>query len=481
MNARTPFPSPFPDFDAGFDPSDAGPSTLRVPPHSSESEVSMLGALLLDNGCWDRVADLVTEADFYRPEHRTIFGVIARMVNANKVADVVTVFEQLQRAGKAEEAGGLVYLNEIAQFLPSAASVRRYAEIVRERAVLRRLVAASDEIATAAFNPGDRTVAELLDDAQQKMFSIGDQGAPRDDWQSSSDGTVQVFDAIQDRSDGNDDFTPTGLAELDEKLNGGLRPGNVVVIAARPSMGKTALALSIGEHVALNEGLPVGVLSMEMPKIEVQNRRVSMVSHVPFHKILRPERMSDFEWSQLTEAAEKLRHVPLFVSDQTALTINQVRGKARALKRQHGLRLLIVDYIGLMEGTDRKANRATQLGEVSRGLKALAKELGVAILLLAQLNREVEKRPNQRPILADLRECGDIEQDADVVLFVHRPFQAKPDLGPEWKHYAELIIGKNRSGTCGLIDAQFVGDCMRFCNWQGDRPTSLVRAKGGDL
>lgn len=467
---------------APFEPFDHHePAMLRVPPQSIEAETAVLGALLLDNRAWDRVGDVLSEADFYRHEHRTIFSAIAAIVNAAQLADVLTVFEHLQRTGKADDVGGLLYLNQLAQGVPSVANVRRFAEIVRERSVLRRLVGVSDEIATAAFNPGDRSVAELLDEAQQMVFAVGDQGAPRDDWQSSSDGAVQVLDGIQARHDGDDDFTPTGLTELDEKLNGGLRPGNVVVIAARPSMGKTALALSIAEHVATSQGKPVGVLSMEMPKIEVQNRRVAMTSHVPFHKILRPERMNDHDWQRMSAAVEALRHVPLYVSDQTALTINQVRAKARALKRRHGLGLLVVDYIGLMEGTDRKANRATQLGEVSRGLKALAKELGMAILLLAQLNREVEKRPNMRPILADLRECGDIEQDADVVLFVHRPFQAKPDLGPEWKYYAELIVGKNRSGTCGLVDAQFVGETMRFCDWQGYRPTSQVRTAGGGL
>ncbi len=467
---------------APFEPFDYPEAAqLRVPPASIESESSVLGGLLIDNRAWDRVSDLLVEDDFFRHEHRLVFTAIASMVNVNQPADVVTVFEHLQRLGKADEAGGLLYLNSLAQFVPSIANMRRFAEIVRERSILRRLAGAGDEIATSAFNPGDRSVAELLDEAQQKVMALGDQGAPRDDWQSSSDGAVQVLDAIQARHDGDDDFTPTGLADLDEKLNGGLRPGNVVVIAARPSMGKTALALSIAEHVATAQGLPVGVLSMEMPKVEVQNRRVSMASHVPFHKILRPERMNDFEWGQMSAAVEALRQVPLYVSDQTALTINQVRAKARALKRRHGLRLLVVDYIGLMEGTDRKANRATQLGEVSRGLKSLAKELGMAILLLAQLNREVEKRPNMRPILADLRECGDIEQDADVVLFVHRPFQVKPDLGPEWKYYAELIVGKNRSGTCGPIDAQFVGESMRFCDWQGDKPTSQVRTSGAGL
>lgn len=454
---------------------------LRVPPQSVESEGSVIGALLLDNSAWDRIADLLVESDFYRAENRLIFHAIASLVNANRGADVVTVFEHLQRHGKAADAGGLAYLNELAQYLPSPANIRRYAEIVREKSVLRQLVAASDEIATAAFNPGDKTAAEVLDGAQQAIFGLSDQGAPRDDWQSSDQGLVQVLDDIQARHDGDDDFTPTGLKDLDDKLNGGLRPGNVVVIAARPSMGKTALAMTIAEHVATEERQPVGVLSMEMPKAEVQNRRVSMRSGVPFHKILRPERMNDIEWSQMSAGVELLTKSPLYVSDQTALTINQVRSKARALKRRHGLRVLVVDYIGLMEGTDRKANRATQLGEVSRGLKALAKELDMAILLLAQLNREVEKRPNMRPILADLRECGDIEQDADVIVFVHRPFHVKPDLGDEWKYYAELIVGKNRSGTCGQIDAYFAGATMRFFDWSGDKPTSMVRTKGGDL
>lgn len=469
------------DFDAGYDPEASTMGALRVPPHSIEAEASVLGGLLLDNSAWDRVGDLLTEADFYRREHQTVFGAIAALVNALKPADVITVFEHLRDQGKADELGGLAYLNSLAQYVLSAANMRRYAEIVREKAVLRHLVAASDAIATSAFNPGDHTVAELVDQAQEAIFKLGEKGAPRDDWQSSRDGVVQVLDDIQARHDGEDDFTPTGLKDLDDKLNGGLRPGNVVVIAARPSMGKTALALSIGEHVATNEGLPVGVLSMEMPKPEVQNRRVSMRSGVPFHKILRPERMNDIEWGQMTAAVETLTQVPLYVSDQTALTINQVRSKARALKRRHGLRVLVIDYIGLMEGTDRKANRATQLGEVSRGLKALAKELDMAILLLAQLNREVEKRPNMRPILADLRECGDIEQDADVIVFVHRPFHVKPDMDAEWKHYAELIVGKNRSGTCGAIDARFEGATMRFFDWVGEKPSSQVRTKGGGL
>jgi replicative DNA helicase len=471
MNARADFTPP----------SEYDIAQLRVPPHSVEAESGVLGALLLDSAGLDRVGDLLQDSDFYRAEHQLIFAAIASLTNACKPADVVTVFEHLQRQGKATDAGGLEYLNQLAQYLPSAANLHRYAEIVRERSLLRRLVSASDEIATAAFNPGKRTVVELLDEVQQKVFAIGDQGAPRDDWQSSDAGVVMVLDSIQNRHDGQGaaDFIPTGLVGLDEKLNGGLRPGKVYVVAGRPSMGKTALAMSIAEHVATNEGKPVGVMSMEMTKDEVQERRVSMRSGIRYDKVLRPERMNDFDWAELSKTVEELRLVPLYVSDQSALTINQVRAKARALKRRHGLAVLVVDYIGLMESINHRASRAEKIGEISRGIKALAKELDIAILLLAQLNREVEKRPNQRPILADLRESGDIEQDADVVLFVHRPYQAKPDMDVEWKDFAELILAKHRGGACGLMDARFLGQTMRFCDWVGERPSSMARTKGG--
>lgn len=459
---------------------DDEPTQLRIPPHSAEAESSVLGGLLIDNGAWDRVGDLLKDSDFYRHENRLVFAAIAALINANRPADVITVFEHLQRLGKADEAGGLAALNALAQFLPSAANMRRYAEIVRERAVLRHVIAAADEMATAAFNPQDMSAAEVVDLAQQKIFVLGEKGEQREDWQDGDAGALQVLEGIQRRADGETNFLPTGLEALDEKLDGGMRPGEVIVIGARPSMGKTALALTIGENAA-NAGEPVGVLSMEMPTIQVQNRRVSMRSGVPLHKIKRPERMSDYDWSCMSGAVEKMRRVPVFVSDQPSLNINQVRSKARRLKRQYGLRVLVVDYIGLMEGTDRKATRATQLGEVSRGMKSLAKELGLTVLLLAQLNREVEKRTNMRPILADLRECGDIEQDADVIVFVHRPIHSKPDLGSEWKHYAELIVAKNRDGETGVLDAQYVGETVRFMDWQGDRPTSLTRTKGGDL
>lgn len=454
---------------------------LRIPPHSAESESSVLGALMLDNRAWDRVGDILMPADFYRYEHQLIFAAIGTLVNSCKPADVVTVFTELEKHNNGDAAGGLTYLDCLAQYVPSAANVRRYAETVRDRSLARSMVSVGDAIATMGFDQS-QPVADRIDRATSQLMGLMD-GAPRDDWQEADAGMVQFLDSVQRRLDGEEDFLPTGIKALDEKLNGGMREGEVIVIAGRPSMGKTALALSIGEHVALHSGMPVGVLSMEMPKEQLQNRRVSSVSGVPLHKIKRPERLSDMDFGFMSSAVEKIRRAPMFISDHTGLNINQVRGKARALKRRHGLRVLVVDYIGLMEGTDKKANRATQLGEVSRGIKALAKELRCTVLLLAQLNREVEKRQNQRPILADLRECGDIEQDADVILFVHRPAHVNPGLGPEWKHYAEGILGKQRDGITGLFDLQYVGECVRFCDWPLDtpRPTSMQRTKGTDL
>lgn len=444
---------------------------------SPEAEASLLGALLLDNRVWDRVGDMVAAADFFKNEHRLIFTALAGMLNACKPADVLTVHDQLRRSRTADMVG-MAELHALTQYMPSASSVRQYALIVRDFALRRKLMDASSAIHELACQRGIG-FDETLDQATALLTPLFDAGKT-DAWLDMDVGMVEFLDGIQRRSDGEEDFLSTGIKELDDRLDGGMRRGEVIVIAGRPGMGKTALAMSIADHVCgMSE--PVGVLSMEMPKAQLTTRVVSMRSSVPLHKLKRPERMNDYDWSEMTRAVELLRQLPLFIDDQTALNINQLRSKARALKRRRGLRVLVVDYIGLMEGTDRKANRATQLGEVSRGIKALAKELDCTILLLAQLNREVEKRPNMRPIMADLRECGDIEQDADIIAFVHRPAHVKPDLGPEWKHYAEIIIGKQRDGQTGVVDSQYTGDTVKFCNWMGDRPTSQVRTKGAEL
>jgi len=451
---------------------------LRVPPHSIEAESSVLGGLLLDGGgaSWDRVADILTAEDFYRFEHRQVFEAIAMLAAANRPADVVTVHARL--AGmRAADGIDLLYLNALAQFVPSAANIRRYAELVREKAMLRRLVAVSDQIATKAFNPGLQTVAEVVDEAEDLIFTIGDQRKD-DDWHSTSDSVVRFLDRIQNYNDDEkQDFIPTGIRDLDDKLDGGMREGEVMVIAARPGMGKTALALTILEHVALNEGHPVALMSMEMGEQQVTRRRVAAVSRIPLHKLKRPERMTDADWPAITEAIEKLRQVVFHVSEKGGLSLAQIRARARGLKRKQGLRVLAIDYLGLME-TDAKETRAAALGRISRGIKALAKELGITVLLLSQLNRGIEARINRRPMLSDLRESGDIEQDADVILFVHREIVANPDLPDEWKHYGELIIGKQRDGESGItLPIGYHGAQLRFYDWSGDKPSSLAKVQ----
>ena len=480
MNARVP--------EAAITFDDHEVAQLRVPPHSIEAESSVIGSLLLDNGAWDRVADLVSESDFYRHEHKLIYGAIASLVNASKPADVLTVHDHLQSIGKSTEAGGLAYLNASAQFVLSAGNIRRYAEIVRERSILRQLISAADQIANGAFNTGGKPVANLLDEAVQRVMGITPD-ASGDDWEGTDVGMVRLLDRINDQASGEaePDFIPTGLKALDDRLDGGMRGGELIVIGARPSMGKSALALSIGIHVALNEGLCVGMFSMEMPKAQVHNRAMSLVSHIHLSRIKRGERLKDYDWPAITSAVEKLRNINFHVSDRTGLNINQLRSRARALRRRHGrLGCLIVDYLGLMDGTDPKMPRVYQLEEVTKGLKSLAKELDVPILLLAQVNRKVEERPDQMPILADLRDSGSIEQDADIVLFVHRPIKAKPDLAGEWKYYAKAVIAKTRDGEPGFIDLMYVGENTRFLDWPDETPipTSQVRmgkSKGGDL
>ncbi|MGE0097268.1 MAG: replicative DNA helicase, partial [Hydrogenophaga sp.] len=418
------FSNPFPDFDADHgDVGDRQIAQLRVPPHSIEAESSVLGGLLLDNGAWDRVADLVNDSDFYRYEHRLTYSAIATLVNASKPADVVTVFEHLQNLGKAEEAGGLAYLNSLAQYVPSAANIRRYAEIVRERAILRKLVAASDEIATAAFNTQGKAVDKILDEAEQKIFNIGEEGSRmKEGFQGMDKLVVDLLDRVQEMADNPNDITgvPTGFVDLD-RMTSGLQAGDLVVLAARPSMGKTAFAINIAEHVALNEGLPVAVFSMEMGASQLAVRIVGSIGRIN-QSHLRNGKLTDDEWPRLTEAIEKLRNVSLHIDETPGLTTSVLRANARRLSRQCGkLGLIVVDYLQLMSGSGGDGdNRASELGEISRGLKMLAKELQCPVIALSQLNRSVETRTDKRPMMSDLRESGAIEQDADIFMFIYR-------------------------------------------------------------
>jgi replicative DNA helicase len=439
-------------------------SQLRIPPHSVEAESSVLGGLLLDNAAWDQVNDLLTESDFYRYEHRLVFAAISALVNLAKPADVITVFEQLRSLGKAEEIGGLGYLNSLAQYVPSAGNIRRYAEIVRERAILRKLVSASDEISTSAFNPKGRAVATILDDAEQKIFNIGEEGArTKQGFQAMDTLVVALLDRVQEMADNPNDVTgvPTGFYDLD-RLTAGFQAGDLIVLAARPSMGKTALAINIAEHVALNEGLPVAVFSMEMGAAQLAVRIVGSIGRID-QSHLRTGRLTDEEWPRLTEAIEKLRTISLHIDETAGLTSSELRANARRLSRQCGkLGLIVVDYLQLMSGSGGdNENRATELGEISRGLKTLAKELQCPVLALSQLNRSVETRPDKRPMMSDLRESGAIEQDADIIMFIYRDDYYTKDACKE-PGVAEVIIAKQRNGPTGMVKLAFLKPITKF-------------------
>ena len=439
---------------------------LRVPPHSMESESSVLGGLLLDNNAWERVGDLLGDGDFYRHEHKLIYEAIGKLINASKPADVITVYEHLQGMDKAEEIGGLLYLNQLAQYVPSATNIRRYAEIVRERSILRKLVTASDDIATNAFNPQGKTVDRILDEAEQKILAIGEEGARnKQGFQSLDTLVVDLLDRVQEMADNPMDVTgvPSGFVDLD-RMTSGLQAGDLVVLAARPSMGKTSFAVNIAEHVALNEGLPVAIFSMEMGAAQLAVRIVGSIGRVNQGN-LRTGKLSDEEWPRLTEAIERLRTVSLHIDETPGLTPSELRANARRLARQCGkLGLIVVDYLQLMSGSGSSSsdNRATELGEISRGLKMLAKELQCPVIALSQLNRSVEQRTDKRPMMSDLRESGAIEQDADIIMFIYRDDYYNKD--SKEPNVAEVIIGKQRNGPTGTVKLYFQKNQTRFEN-----------------
>ncbi len=454
----------FSSADDGF-PADRQVAQLRIPPHSIEAESSVLGGLLLDNGAWDRVADILTDGNFYRYEHRLIYAAIGELINASKPADVITVFEQLQNLGKADEVGGLSYLNALAQYVPSASNIRRYAEIVRERAILRKLVSASDEIATSAFNPQGKAVDKILDEAEQKIFHIGEEGSRnKEGFQGMDKLVVELLDRVQEMAENPNDITgvPTGFYDLD-RMTSGLQAGDLVILAARPSMGKTALAINIAEHVALHEGLPVAVFSMEMGASQLAVRVVGSIGRID-QSHLRTGKLTDEEWSRLSETIEKLRDVSLHIDESAGLTVSELRANARRLARQCGkLGLIVVDYLQLMSVSTsmNDENRATAVGEISRGLKMLAKELQCPVIALSQLSRGVESRTDKRPMMSDLRESGAIEQDADIIMFIYRDEYYTKEACKE-PGVAEVIISKQRNGPTGTVKLAFIKPLTKF-------------------
>ena len=448
-------------------PVDSQVAALKLPPHSIEAEQSLIGGLLIDNAAWDRIGDVVRETDFYRDDHRRIFRHIGKLIQMGRPADVVTVYESIEASNEVDQTGGLAYLGEIANATPSAANIRRYAEIVRERAILRQLVTVGDEIAGNALNPAGRDVKALLDDAEQRIFQIAEAG------NRANNGFVPIqplLGEVVERMEGllardsQSDITgvATGFVDLD-RLTAGLQPGDMLVVAGRPSMGKTAFALNIAEHVGVELRLPVAIFSLEMSGPQLATRFLSSVGRIDQTK-LRNGRLTDDEWDRMTVALGKLHEAPIHIDETGAINSTDLRARARRLHRQFGkLGLIIIDYLQLMSSNSNNENRATEISEISRSIKALAKELQVPIIALSQLSRKVEERNDTRPLMSDLRESGAIEQDADIIMMMYREEYYKPDT--QDKGTAEVIITKHRNGPTDTVRLTFLGEYTKFENF----------------
>lgn len=439
---------------------------LNVPPNSVPAEQALLGGLMLDKSAWDRVADRVGEDDFYRPDHRFIFAAIRTLSERNEPCDAVTLSEYLDGRGELTKAGGLGYLGSLVQDTPSAANVADYARIVHDRGLLRALIQAGNEIAGSAYHTEGRSVSELVDAAERKVFEIAEKG------QRSGTGFVQLrqvlgktIDQIDERYQNQEAVTglSTGFSAFDE-LTAGLQKGDLIIIAGRPSMGKTSLALNIAENAALNQSKhqPTAVFSMEMSTEQLALRMISSLGRVN-QSSLRNGRLHDEDWPRINGAIQMMQDAPLFIDDTPALTPTEIRARARRLKREHGLSLIIVDYLQLMQVAGSKENRATEISEISRSLKALARELEVPIIALSQLNRSVEQRAEKKPIMSDLRESGAIEQDADLIVFIYR--EEVYDKNTPRKGIADIHISKQRNGPVGEFQLTFLGQYTKFENY----------------
>jgi len=436
---------------------------IKMQPHSIEAEQSVLGGLLLSADAWDAAAESVSATDFYRPSHRLIFRQIAQLAEASEPVDVITVADKLQARGELDAAGGLPYLAELAQNTPSASNIRAYAQVVRERASLRKLIEAAQEIAESGFNPEGRKSAELIDQAERRIMQIAEEGNRAGGPQDINPILKSALGRIEELFQSGGDITglSTGFIELD-RMTSGLQDSDLVIVAGRPSMGKTSFAMNLVEHAVLTQKKPILVFSMEMPADSLIIRMLSSVGRIDQTR-LRNGKLEQEDWSKLTAAVSRLKDVPLFIDDTPALTPTEVRSRARRVARENGgLGMIMVDYLQLMQVAGSSEGRTAEISEISRSLKAIAKEFKVPMVALSQLNRALEQRPNKRPVNSDLRESGAIEQDADLIMFIYRDEVYHED--SEEKGIAEIIIGKQRNGPIGICRLAFIGQYTRFEN-----------------
>ena len=441
------------------------PLEIQLPPHSVEAEQSLIGALILDCRAWDRIADAVTATDFYRDDHRRIFIHIALFSNAGKPFDIVTLFESILRSNEGDQTGGLAYLGEIANNTPSAANIRHYAEIIHEKATLRRLIVAFSSGESACYGPGRKSASDIVEQVEQQLAAEIDQHV--DEPASLGDVMTDTLTYIDQRGD--TAGLKIGFHDFDI-LTGGLEGGQLIVVGARPSVGKTLLAGNVADYVSRKT--PTLFFTLEMTKREISMRILSARSAVSVHAMRAGTKDND-AWTRMYDASLTAKQAKLWIDDKPAISAGYVRARARRIKRQHGLGLIVIDYLGLMQGFG--DNRTQQIGSISRDLKALAKELDVPIILLAQLNRSVEGRTDRRPVLSDLRDSGEVEQDADVVAFLHR--EALYNDSAEWDNFAELLIRKNRNGPLGDVLLRYSGERMTFSPWQGQSPRERMPDK----
>jgi replicative DNA helicase len=440
---------------------------LRIPPHSIDAEQAVLGGLMLSPEAWDKVADRLNEDDFYRKDHRVIFRAISELSNKGMPCDAVTLGEWFESQGLSDLVGGTAYILQLANTTPSAANIIAYCDIVREKSVLRQLIDAGTEIVGDGFAPEGRSTQEILEGAEQRVFRIAEAGARgRQGFVPMRTAVKDAFAILHHRFENKGTVTgmPTGFTDLDE-MTAGLQPSDLIIVAARPAMGKTAFSLNMAEYAAMKTKRAVAVFSMEMSASQLAFRLISSVGRIN-QQHLRNGDIQEEEWPRVTSAITLLSEAKIFIDDTPALSPGELRARCRRLKREHDLGLIVIDYLQLMQVPGNKENRATEISEISRSLKALAKELNVPVIALSQLNRSLEQRQDKRPVMADLRESGAIEQDADVIMFIYRDDyynQDSPDKG-----LAEIIIGKQRSGPTGSLKLTFLGQYTKFENYASD-------------
>jgi replicative DNA helicase len=449
-------------------PVDQALETLRVPPHSVQGEQSVLGGLMLNSEAWNEISDKIASEDFYRREHQLIFQAMRALSEADQPLDVVTIAEELEHRAELNDVGGMPYLGMLANETPTASNVPAYARIVREQSVMRQLIRVGNKIADSGYRPDGRPLDDLLDQAETEVFKIAEQkDKGRQGFQNIQALLTKTVDKIDELFNSDDALTgvSTGFNDFDDRTSG-LQKADLVIVAGRPSMGKTTFAMNMCENVAIGAGVPVAIFSMEMPAEALTMRMISSLGRIN-QQAVRSGKLEDDDWPRVTSAVNILSQAKIFIDDSAALTPNEIRARCRRLQKEHGqLGMVMVDYLQLMRAPEAGDNRVNEISAISRGLKALAKELNCPVVALSQLNRSLEQRPNKRPVMSDLRESGAIEQDADLIVFIYRDEVYNEDSPDKGK--AEIIIAKQRNGPIGTVNLTFQGQFTRFDNFARD-------------